>query len=306
MSDNKFMWGTCIALGHNMWANPTDYLRCEKDVWDDVIDCIIKNGCNTVMINIAEGVIYDSHPELAVKGSWTKNQLSDEIRKLKSHGIEVVPRLNFSAGHSMWLGEYRKMTSTSTYYKVCDDLIDEMSELFENPKYFFLGMDEEVYSIQENLDYCIIREGDLYWHDQELLFKRAQKNGARPWIAADYVWHTKEREKRFLERMTKDVLLSNWYYHDFRQHNDWHDDSIAAYKLLNEHGFDQVPFTSTYVMDCNLDCTIKHIRENLTKELVKGVFMVQWSTTKKNRDYLINSINILGDAIKTYGNDIYR
>ncbi len=306
MSDSKFMWCYFIDIGHNMWSTTTDYLRCDKHVWDEAMDCIIKSGCNTVVINMAEGLIYDSHPEIAVKGSWTKNQLYDEIAKLKSHGIEVIPHLNFSTGHSMWLGEYRKMTSTQTYYKVCDDLIDEMCELFEKPRLFFLGMDEECYSIQKKYQHCIIREGDLYWHDQDLLFKRAQKNGARPWIAADYVWHNKEREKTFLERMSKDVLLSNWYYHDFRTHNDWHDDSIAAYKLLDDHGFEQAPMASNFVMDENLECTIKYVKENLSKELIKGICVAQWNTTEKNRDKLIGSINVLGESIKKHGNDIYK
>ena len=319
MNDNKFTWGYLLHLGFHFWADaetkrysePTnmasDHLKCEKSIWNETVDSLKKNGCNTIVIDLGEGVKYESHPELAIKGSWSKNELADEIARLKGLGFEVLPKFNFSTGHDEWLGEYSKMVSTPTYYKVRDDLIDEASELFDNPRLFHLGMDEEVYSIQQGFSYCVIREGDLYWHDQDLLFKRVQKNGVRPWIWADYIWHTPERQKLFLERMTKEVLLSNWYYWDFEVFNDFEDDCGAAFKILEEHGFDQLPTASTYFSQTNIESLINHSKETIAPERLKGIIMTSWKPTSAEfRDTLLKTSDILGEAVKKYGNNIYR
>ncbi|MBQ1229154.1 MAG: uracil permease, partial [Firmicutes bacterium] len=40
-------------------------------------------------------------------------------------GITIIPKLNFSTNHDVWLGEYSRMVSTSIYYGVCRDLIND-------------------------------------------------------------------------------------------------------------------------------------------------------------------------------------
>ena len=57
------------------------------------------------------------------------------------------------------------MLATSIYYRVCEDLIKEVAELFDYPEYFHLGMDEEDASNQSYMSYCCIRQKDLWWHD---------------------------------------------------------------------------------------------------------------------------------------------
>ena len=104
---------------------------------------------------------YESHPELAVNGSWSREALEKEIAYAKSLGIELIPKLNFSACHDIWLGEYSRMLSTRVYYQVCADLIAEVCDIFK-PRFFHLGMDEETEEHQRNYDYCVIRNHDLW------------------------------------------------------------------------------------------------------------------------------------------------
>lgn len=58
-----------------------------------------------------------------------------EVERLRAMGFEVIPKLNFSTSHDVWLGDYSRMISTPTYYRVCRDLIEEVAEVFK-PKYF--------------------------------------------------------------------------------------------------------------------------------------------------------------------------
>ena len=315
---NDLMWSYLLHLGYNMWADPeekdgmkchpirkgttwcaTDYLRCEKDMWIKTTDELAQAGCNTLIIDLAEGVVYDSYPELAVKGSWTKKELGDEISRLKGLGFKVIPKINFSAIHNVWMGDYGRMVSTPQYYKFCDDIIDEMCELFDNPEYFHIGMDEEVYPIGKYQNHCIIRHGDLYWHDLYKLVNRVEKNGARAWMWADYFWHTDEKEKLFTERMSKDILCSNWYYGDFEEEDSKR--AYNSYKKLDDLGFDQVLAGGNYRCEKNFDLTVQHAIDNIAPKRLKGFMMTTWKPTMKEfSEQFEDSIKIFKEVTDKY------
>ncbi|MDD5487192.1 MAG: hypothetical protein PHW65_06535, partial [Dehalococcoidales bacterium] len=234
--DRKTIWAYLIHLGYNMWSEPLEqdgyykgapkikscritntggysyaqpYLRCDMGLWRELAAEAAKRGVNMFVIDIGEALQYESHPELACEGALSKTRLLEELEYLRNIGIEPIPKLNFSACHDMWLGEYAKMLCTPIYYKVCSDLIHEVSELFSSPRLFHLGMDEEVASWQVGYNLIMERQGDLWWHDLLFLVKNTEECGARAWIWSDYMWH---HEELFFERMPKEVLQSNWYY----------------------------------------------------------------------------------------------
>jgi len=97
---------------------------------------------NALVLDLGDGVRWDSHPEIAVENAWTPAKLREELDRARELGIEPLPKLNFSTAHDAWLGPYSRMVSTPQYYEVCRDLIDEASELFGRPRLFHLGMDE--------------------------------------------------------------------------------------------------------------------------------------------------------------------
>ena len=43
-------------------------------------------------------MIYETHPDIALEGAWTKEELYDEISRLRSMGLNVYPLLDFSLG----------------------------------------------------------------------------------------------------------------------------------------------------------------------------------------------------------------
>ena len=94
------------------------YLRCDDTVWKEAVDSCAQAGMNAVFIDIGEGMAFPSHPELAVKGTWSVEKMQKELARIRSLGMEPLPKLNFSACHDSWLKEYHRMLSTKEYYQV--------------------------------------------------------------------------------------------------------------------------------------------------------------------------------------------
>ena len=57
------------------------------------------------------------------------------------------------------------MVSTKKYYQVCEDLIKDVAEIFDHPRFFHLGYDEETASHQAKHLFAVCRQGELWWHD---------------------------------------------------------------------------------------------------------------------------------------------
>ncbi len=57
-------------------------------------------------------------------------KLRAELNRLRGMGLEPIPKLNFSTTHNGWLKYYRRMLSTPTYYKVCEDVLRDAYKIF--------------------------------------------------------------------------------------------------------------------------------------------------------------------------------
>lgn len=283
-------------LGYNMWLEPRvdkngvhgqrgwcddvdarDCLRFDEDYWLELTDALRKVGCDAILLDLGEGLRYESHPELAVRGSWSKQKLSDELSRLRSLGFEVFPKLNFSAAHDYWLGEYARMLSTSIYYRVAGDLITEVSELFGRPALFHLGMDEETAENQRENNYLVIRQYEQWWYDFNILTKAVEAAGCRPWIWSDYGW---KFEDRFFANMSKEVVQSNWYYGDF---GDTASKAVQMYDKLSARGYDQIPTGSTWSLPDNLTRTVKYCGTHIAPEHILGYMQTPWYPTLRVR-----------------------
>jgi hypothetical protein len=155
------IWSFTIQLGFNMWRDADSTpendgpFQCqstghyqtkmltERDTWRRVVDQLPSFGINTLVVDLGEGVQYKSHPELAVDGAWTVEELKEELARARALGLEVIPKLNFSSYHDAWLTPYCAQKGTAAYDKVVADLIDEACAIFDSPRFVHLGMDEE-------------------------------------------------------------------------------------------------------------------------------------------------------------------
>lgn len=284
---DKMMWAYLIHLGVRMWGDggakgDKDYDEesyANDETWRQITDFLPLQGFNTIVIDVAEGMQYESHPEISGKGAWSKDKLKKELERLRSIGLTPIPKLNFSKNHDTWLGKYHFMISTPQYYKVCEDVIKEVYEVFGNPEYFQLGMDEEVSSMMDGKRVKMQRNSELWWHDSYFLFDICERLGTRPWVWADPLWHKKEE---YLEKMPKSVLQSNWFYSSFERTV-----SVAkdAYKELDLAGFDQVPTCSGVWYTKSADSTLGNLKHTLNPEKLIGYMEAPWVMTYKNNYY---------------------
>jgi hypothetical protein len=160
-------------------------------------------GMNMVVIDVGDAILYESHPEISVKNAWKPEKLKAELAKMRKMGLEPIPKLNFATTHDIWLKDYSRMVSTDIYYGVCKDLIEEVSALFDKPRFFHLGMDEELASYQTRQDYAVVRQNDLWWGDLYFYLGEVEKTGVRPCVWSDYAWH---KPDVFFRKMPKSVL----------------------------------------------------------------------------------------------------
>ena len=215
----KKFWGLLVHLGTNTWENSHEYKRDEsvmefdRDVWDKIVENCAKEGIDTIFLSLGEGLRYESHPELAIEGSWTREEMKAEIERLKKLGIRIIPKMNFSAYHDPWLGEYgRSLISTPEYYKVCKDLIDEVCELFEYPEYFHLGLDEEFRDFRGEEGKYFRRDEQLF-HDWEFLFKCVRDNGVKVMM-----WDSTCQQythEDWMPRVPKDIAIGCGHYYEY-------------------------------------------------------------------------------------------
>ena len=296
---NEKVWGFMLQLSDHMWEDENsvrgdwyitkkycENIDTELPVWDKTVAFLGERKFNLVLIDVGDGLKYESHPEVSAPNAWDKDFLKKKLDEMRALGLEPIPKLNFSAGHDTWMKKYRRMISTPEYYTFCADVIKEVCEVFGYPRFFHLGCDEEIASMQKTHEMITIRGKDLWWHDFFFLCRECEKYGARPWIWSDYLWHN---EELFLQNMPKSIIQSNWYYQPF---SNWkgsiyvhRDRPIACYELLDKHGYDQIPTGSTWSCTQNLYQTMAHGKEKLSDEHVVGYLTAPWLHTIEENLY---------------------
>lgn len=302
-----------IELGHNMWCDwPTEQmgssleegaallqegsrpdlkLQCKDEYWKEVTDYMAQKGVNMIVVDLGEGLYYPSHPELAIEGTWSIEKMQAEIRRLNALGVEVIPKLNFSATHNGWMKDYRHMVCSQPYYRMCEDVIADVMATFGYPRYFHIGFDEEVPMYQEKIfgrSYVCARLGEMWMHDFLHIVRTVESHGARPWVWSDYGWAHPE----YYTRCPKSVVQVNWYYDeqyggfDPETNNTSDHERLVAFWDLEKHGFDQVPCGTNWVgsgrlaLKINADDVIGKLvnlcREIVSKDHLMGFMMAPW------------------------------
>jgi len=323
-----------IMLGHNMWCDwPTElmgedlakasgflpeirrpdlYLKCNDDIWRKVTDHAAAKGINLLVVDLGEGLFYPSHPELAVEGTWSVEKMQKEIERLNSLGMEVVPKLNFSTTHNGWMKDYRHMISSQPYYRMCEDVIADVVEIFGHPRFFHIGYDEENERHQAIFNYCIYRKGESWWKDFLHIVSTVESHGARPWMWSDYGWDHPD----FFERCPKSVIQQNWYYDEQYGGFDPATNTTSDYKRLVEFealdkaGFDQVPCGTNWSgivrrrlktgADDVIGKLVDYGRRTISKERLQGFMMAPWvrCETQEHLEIQLKGIDLFSDALK--------
>lgn len=300
-----------VQIGHNCWEDCTPpeaamkakpglrgrsyspYLKdfFDRRVWRRVLEKMRENGLNAVLIDLADGVKYQSRPEIGLADALSREELREELRFCRELGLEPLPKLNFSSCHDAWLKHYERMLSTTAYYACVADLIAEVCELFNGPRFFHLGMDEEDYANQEYYDFVAIRQNSLWWHDVNFMVAAVEKCGSRPWVWSDKYWNTPPEE--FFANMPKSVVQSNWYYEKNFSLNAEENPlakNIQTMLDLAAAGYDQIPCGR----NLNYPETVKFC-ETRIPERILGYMIAPWGGTTASREtYLVNGAEVAG------------
>ena len=312
-------WGLLLHLSMNMWTDrkqidegefltPSERVpfhdnlpeMFDEDVYAQATADLAEAGGTMVVLDLGDGVVYDSHPEIAAGGAWSKQRLADELARLRDLGLEPIPKLNFSSSHDAWLREWSRQLSTPAYYTVCRDLIAEVTEAFDGPRFFHVGMDEEQASHQLTYDFVTVRQGELWWHDLNVYLDAVRAAGPRPWMWSDMAWG----DPSYYGKVAADVVQSNWYYDinfDVAARDEpapvTYDQAALTYLDLAGKGFDQIPTGASWRYESNMADTVRFCAENLDPAQVLGFLQTIWKPTQ--RPYagrIADSIQQLSDA----------
>lgn len=305
------IWGNLLHLSHNMWSDrevaewgqlkgedlqyvcAKPFLRFDESLWNDLIRRMAAAGMNTVVLDLGDGVAYESHPEIAVKNAWAPKKLRAELEKLWKAGLEPIPKLNFSTAHDAWLGPYARCVSTPAYYQVCEDLIGEVVRLFDNPRLFHLGYDEETFHHQRQYAHVVVRQFELWWHDFQFFRQQVERHSARAWIWSDYIWSHPEEFRR---QMPRSVLQSNWYYG--ATFDEKKERAAHAYLELEQHNYDQVPTASNWSTPDSFKATVEYCSPRISPERLKGFLQTFWRpTVERYREHHLQAIDLVGEVI---------
>ena len=318
MENQEKIWAYLIHLGSNMWTKKgrvasgirheedftyKEKMFCQKETWQKVTDFLPSCGINTLIIDIGEGVRLDSHPEIAIEGAWSKDELRTELSRLRELGIAPIPKFNFSCGHDAWMGEYAFMVGTRAYYDFCRDIIEETIELFDTPEFFHLGLEEEDYESQAGNYIAVVRSPEKKMEDALYLFDICRSHGVRPWVWADFKSYG--GAERFAEKVPKDVMISTWYYGFVRDGKDMdqYHEGVRMMKTVEDLGYDLVPATSTHWgFHLNAKETMLFCKKNISPERLKGFMSAPWMLTIEKKYY-----SLLDSAYTFYHarNDIF-
>ena len=323
-----------LHLGHNMWCDwypdgfdysrldenrrrrhlPDVELRSKDALWRKVTDHAAAKGVNMVVVDIGEGLVYPSHPELAIKGSWSPDKMRDEVLRLRSLGVEAIPKLNFSTTHNGWLKHYRRILSTPAYYAVCEDLVADVAEIFGRPRFMHIGFDEESAHHQDSDGRTLlvtVRKGEFWWHDFLHIVKTVERNGMRPWAWSDFGWNNPE----YYTRCPKSVVQSNWYYDEsyggFDPSTNKTGDlkRLMAFWDLEKAGFDQIPCGTNWVgwkrrikkagADDVIGKLVELGRKVVSERHLLGFLMAPWESCdgEEGAQKNIRGIDLFADAL---------
>lgn len=292
MTNWTFEEGNIISEKNHpeVWKSPASpKMRFDYKVYREYLEDMKKCGVNTIIVDVGDALKYRSHPEIALEDAFTYEEMEREIEHMAQMGFEVIPKLNFSAAHDVWLKEYSRMLSTEKYYSVCRDLIDEVIELFK-PKYFHIGMDEETPEGQTGYDYVVVRRNDLWWNDLYFYVDCIEKHGVRPMMWSDYA---RTRPEEFVEKCPKSVVQNVWYY--FLEYGEGIAEKyrirIMPLDALEEAGFDQMPTGSAcYYEEC-FPKLVDYSLDRISEKHLLGFVQTTWEPLISKWQDLLDSGN---------------
>jgi len=194
-----------------------------------IYDQIAGGRCNLYAMQISEHVRYDTHPELAPRNSFSKEEVKEIIDFARKHYVDIAPGWN-TPGHCGWLvgphpdlredGDKKTLcTSNPEGRRILRDIAGELLDLYQ-PEYFFMSGDEVSHgwnrTAKRTCKLCAgkPRSQHLLEHWSELA-RLFEERGVRPIIFDDMLsvawnggppYHVAE----ILPKLPRNLIIATW------------------------------------------------------------------------------------------------
>ena len=263
------------------WLKGKDTERpFDLDLGLELIDTMAEVGLNLLVIDCADGVAYASHPELTRDYTVPMSRLEALVRRAAEHDIEVVPKLNFSQSryhwHNGWFRPHDRPFDTEEYWRLAFEVIDELIEVCQPPRFFHVGMDEDH-----------SRAYSQYIEAIKMLRRGLAERNLRPviWndssLGGDYLVHA-EKSLAAEKAIPKDVVQVIWNYQRPQSEN--------ILRLVRE-GFD------VWGGPGRTPELVETWRKDIIRLGGKGLLLTNWiHCGPENRAELVGFLRTLGPA----------
>jgi hypothetical protein len=254
----------------------------DLDVGIEIVDCMASAGLNLLVIDCADGVIYESHPELARHYSQPMSILKRLVQRTNHHGIEVVPILNFDQSGvfrgNHWFRPHNKLFDSEEYWTYAFEVMDELIRATDPPRFFHIGMAEDHWRSHRQYVEAIkiLREG-LRDRGLRAVIWNASALAAREFEAF------KEKSMVAEEAIPRDVVHVLFDYRRVQP---------EIFRRILGAGFDLWGAPSGFGED---PAQVEHIRDVLLRYGGNGILLTRWiPCVQANREILLSHIRMLG------------
>ncbi|MFH1742819.1 MAG: family 20 glycosylhydrolase [bacterium] len=213
----------------------------------DLVPYLAKWEYNTIWWHFTDdqgcSLRFDTRPELASQGAFSKQEMKELIACAQDHGIEIIPELE-SFGHMGYITRHKEYShlsdavegkhfgaicpSNPETLEILEDLIGEVSELFPSD-YIHAGFDEVNFGscplCKERLKQK--KPWEIFAQHVETVRGIMAENGKKMMIWGDHL----VSETELADRIPKDIVICDWQYFDVE---------VSNVTGLLEKGFDVI------------------------------------------------------------------
>ena len=245
----------------------------------ELIDAMAEAGLNLLGIDCADGLKYESHPELSRHYSVPMSALRELVERAVAHEIEVMPKLNFAQSalhqHNHWFRPHNRLFDSEEYWQLAFELIDEILDVVKPPRFFHVGMDEDhwrsyrqyveaIKTLQSGLKERGVRA--VIWNDSACAWPAAEIHGEKS-LAAE-------------KDISRDVVQALWDYGGVK---------LDILRRIRQEGFELwgAPGSGPE--------RVEKMRDALSDCGGSGILLTCWRPcVQENRDAMLNLIRTCG------------
>jgi hypothetical protein len=261
------------------WEAKEDEAPFNLEIALELVDAMADAGMNLLVVDCADGLRYTSHPELTRPYSVPMSTLARLVERANQHDIEIVPKLNFAQSglhrHNHWFRPHNDLFDNEAYWKLAFDVVDELIEVAQPPRFFHVGMDEDHW-----------RSYEQYVAAIDVLHAELEKRNLRTviWNDTACLWPQAaiHRDKSLAAEagVDKDIVHVLWDYSSVQP---------EILRRIRSAGFEvwgapgREPDLVAGMRDALLDCG------------GTGILLTRWvACTDANRDVLMRDVRTLG------------